>query len=90
MHVMEETIRRKLEARLAPLSLTVVDDSARHAGHAGAQPGGGTHFSVTIVSAVFEHKKPVERHRLVYEALGDAFKDRLHALSIRALAPSET
>jgi len=81
-------IRERLTAALAPQSIDVQDDSAAHAGHAGARSGGG-HFTVTIVSAAFAGKSLVERHRMVYDALGGAMRDEIHALVIRAVAPDE-
>jgi BolA protein len=83
-----ERIRAALEAALAPSSLDVVDDSARHAGHPGARDGRG-HFDVAIVSAAFEGKAPLARHRLVYAALGTMMETDIHALSIRADTPGE-
>lgn len=82
-------IEHKLKAGLAPLRLEIVDESARHAGHAGARESGGGHFNVTIVSAAFTGKGLLERHRLVYETLGDTLRREIHALSIRALSPEE-
>lgn len=79
-------IRERLMAALAPESIDVKDDSAEHAGHAGARSGGG-HFQVTIVSAAFAGKSLVERHRMIYDALGNAMRDEIHALVIRASAP---
>jgi BolA family transcriptional regulator, general stress-responsive regulator len=81
-------IRAALEAALAPGSLDVVDDSARHAGHAGARDGRG-HFNVSIVSEAFAGKPPLARHRMVYAALGDMMQTDIHALSIVARAPDE-
>ncbi len=83
-----ERLRGRIGAALAPVELEIVDDSARHAGHEGAESGGG-HFNLRIVSKAFEGKSPVERHRLVYEALGDAMHRDVHALSIRAYTPEE-
>ncbi|CAB3755146.1 BolA family transcriptional regulator [Burkholderia puraquae] len=80
-------IEARLTASLAPLSLTVRDDSAQHAGHAGAAAGG--HFTVTIVSAAFTGKPRVARHRLVYDALADAMQRGIHALAIVAYTPEE-
>jgi BolA protein len=82
-------MRRRLEAALAPERLELVDDSAKHAGHAGAAPGGNTHWSVAIVSAAFAGKPTVARHRLVYQALGDLMQNPIHALQISARAPGE-
>ena len=83
-------MRRRLEQALAPSQLELIDDSARHAGHAGAAPGGNTHWRVTIVSAAFAGKPTVARHRLVYEALGDLMQRPIHALQISARAPGES
>ena len=79
-------IRARLEAAFAPESLEIVDDSHRHAGHAGAKDGRG-HFSVTIVSKHFAGTKPLERHRMVYAALGNLMQTDIHALSVTALCP---
>jgi BolA protein len=81
-------IRERLSAALAPERLDIVDESHRHVGHAGARSGGG-HFAVTVVSAAFAGKSLLQRHRLVYQALGDAMNTEIHALSIQALAPGE-
>jgi len=81
-------IRRRLEQALAPESLEIVDDSAQHVGHAGAQGGGG-HYTVTIVSPSFDGHSPVERHRLVYRALGELMGRDIHALRINAYTPNE-
>ncbi|MCC6211072.1 MAG: BolA family transcriptional regulator [Burkholderiales bacterium] len=88
MSVAEE-MRRRLQA-LAPLRLELVDDSARHAGHAGAAPGGNTHWSLLIVSAAFAGKPAVARQRMVYAALGDLMQNPIHALAIVARAPGES
>ena len=82
-------IRERLTAALSPTSLEIVDDSHRHAGHAGARDGRG-HFNLTVVSDAFRDRKLIERHRMVYDALGDAMQTDIHALSIRAYAPDET
>lgn len=84
-----DRMRRKLEAAFAPARLEIVDDSHRHAGHAGARPEGETHFNVTIVSAAFAGIGRVERQRKVYSVLADELRDRVHALQLRTLAPEE-
>jgi BolA family transcriptional regulator, general stress-responsive regulator len=84
-----DKIRRKLTETFAPTRLDIVDDSHRHAGHAGAREGGETHFSVEMVSATFAGKSRVERQRLVYAALAAEMADRVHALALRTLAPGE-
>ena len=86
MNQRTEQIRERLTAALSPVSLEVVDDSHLHAGHAGARGGGG-HFTVHIVSAAFEGKAPLARHRLVFDALGDMMQKEIHALSIKASTP---
>jgi len=84
-----ETIRQKLTARFAPTRLDIADESHRHAGHAGARPEGETHFSVTIVSAVFVGESRVARERLVYQTLAAELATRVHALSLTTLTPEE-
>ena len=84
-----EGIRTKLTARFAPTRLEIVDESHRHAGHAGAHPAGETHFAVTIVAAAFAGQNRVARQRLVYQTLADELATRVHALSLTTLAPGE-
>jgi BolA protein len=88
-----DDIRAKLSAAFTPQALTVSDESARHAGHAGARTltgsGGETHFEVRIVSAQFEGLSRIERQRHIHAVLAAEFKGGLHALSLKALAPSE-
>lgn len=84
-----EQVAGKLRRALAPSRLEVSDESHLHAGHAGARPGGGTHFQVEVVSRLFEGKARIERQRMVYAVLADEMKDRLHALSLRTLTPAE-
>ncbi|MFZ5656482.1 MAG: BolA family protein [Pseudomonadota bacterium] len=81
-------IRAALEAAFAPLALEVVDDSHRHAGHAGARDGRG-HFNVAIVSPRFAGMPPLARHRAVYAALGELMTTDIHALAIVARTPEE-
>lgn len=81
-------IRAALDAAFAPVALEVVDDSARHAGHAGARDGRG-HFNVEVVSPVFTGLGALARHRAVYAALDAMMVTDIHALSIRALTPEE-
>jgi BolA family transcriptional regulator, general stress-responsive regulator len=83
-----DTIRRLLTEAIKPETLEIIDNSAAHAGHAGARSGGG-HYNVTIVAEVFEGKSLVQRHQLIYQALGDLMKQQIHALGINALSPSE-
>jgi BolA family transcriptional regulator, general stress-responsive regulator len=81
-------LETRLRAALAPVeSIAVRDDSAQHAGHAGAAAGG--HYSVTIVAAAFAGKPRIARHRLVYDALADAMQRGIHALAITAYTPEE-
>ncbi|BCX81210.1 BolA family transcriptional regulator, general stress-responsive regulator [Methylomarinovum caldicuralii] len=80
-------IKDRLQQTLSPQHLELVDASAAHAGH--AQAGGAGHFYLTIVSAAFAGKGPVQRHQLVYQALGDMMQSEIHALSIQAYTPEE-
>jgi BolA family transcriptional regulator, general stress-responsive regulator len=82
-------IEQKLGEALKPLRLLVVDESHRHAGHAGAHPLGESHFRVEVVSAVFKGLTRVARQRLVYGLLEAELKDRVHALALRTLTPEE-
>jgi BolA protein len=84
-----EAIRARLAA-LEPLSLELVDESAQHAGHAGARPGGNTHWRLEIVSPRFSGKPTIARHRMVYQALGELMQHPIHALAISARSPEET
>jgi len=83
-----ERLARRLEESLRPDLLEVIDDSHRHAGHAGAADGRG-HFTVLIVSRRFAGLRTLQRHKLVYEVVGDMMITDIHALSIQALAPDE-
>ena len=83
-----EIIKQKLNETLKPELIEIIDDSAAHAGHAGAKNGGG-HYNVTIVADIFNDKSLVQRHQLIYQALGDLMKNEIHALGINALTPSE-
>jgi len=83
-----ETIRSRLVAALAPDALDIEDESHRHAGHAGARDGRG-HFRVRIISAAFEGRNAIARHRAVYAALGDLMQTDIHALAIDARTPEE-
>ncbi len=83
-----DLIRTRLET-LSPVALHVVDDSAAHAGHAGAMASGGGHFHLTIVSDVFLGKNAVARHRMVYAALADLMQNQIHALQIEAMTPDQ-
>lgn len=83
-----DRIRERLAARLAPASLELIDESHLHAGHAGARSGKG-HFRVRIVSDAFAGRATLQRHRMVYDALGELMTQEIHALSIEALTPTE-
>ena len=89
MSIQERIVARLTEA-LDPIVLDVIDESDRHAGHAGARPGGGTHYRVRIVSAKFAGLSRVARHRVVYAQLPAEFADGLHALALDAKAPGES
>jgi len=89
VHPVETAIRDRLSS-LQPVMVDLRDESAQHAGHAGARPSGGSHWQLTIVSDAFRGKSAVARHRMVYEALGDLMKRDIHALKIEALSPDQT
>ena len=84
-----QALREALERELAPDELVIVDESARHHGHAGWREGGETHFRVEVVAACFAGRSRIERQRLVHAAAADLLKERIHALSIAAAAPGE-
>jgi BolA protein len=81
-------IRAALQQQLAPLALDITDDSAAHAGHAGAREGG--HFRVTLVANAFRGQPSIERHRLVYAAVASLMGTDIHALNIVARTPEES
>lgn len=83
------TIREKLSRAFTPSRLVIVDESARHAGHAGARAEGESHFAVTIVAAAFAGLGRVARQRLVYQTLAVELATRVHALSLTTLTPEE-
>ena len=80
---------KRLNSALSPTRMDLRDDSEEHRGHGGYNPAGESHFSLEIESAAFAGKSRVERQRMIYHALGDLMRERVHALSIRALAPGE-
>lgn len=82
-----DMMRQRLAA-LSPVSIEIIDESQRHAGHAGARNGGG-HYTLRIVSAQFGGKNTMERHRMIYFVLGGMMKREIHALHIKAHAPDE-
>ena len=83
-----QRIEARLRERLSPSHLEIIDDSAKHVGHPGAAAGGG-HYSCVIVAEEFRGRSTLERHRAVYEALGDLMKAEIHALALQTLAPEE-
>jgi BolA protein len=89
MGAVASTIHDKLTTAFAPTRLEVEDDSARHHGHAGATPGGESHFNVAIEAAHFKGLSRVARQRAVLAALADELAGPVHALSIKARAPGE-
>ena len=80
---------RRLDSALSPTRVELVDDSEQHRGHGGYNPAGESHFTLRIESAAFAGKSRVERQRMIYGALGELMRERVHALSIRASAPGE-
>jgi len=87
--VVKARIAQKLAEGLAPAALNIIDDSHRHARHGHHHPDGETHFTVEVVSAAFEGKSLIERHRLVNALLSEELADRVHALAISAKTPQE-
>lgn len=85
-----EAITSKLREAFEPSLLEVVDQSAAHAGHAGARPGGETHFQVVIASPAFVGMSRVERHRMVHRVLAAELAGPVHALALQTLTPNET
>jgi len=83
-------LRSKLEAALSPSSLVIEDESAKHAGHAGAREGGETHFRIRIVAESFAGLNRVQRQRKVYAAVAEELAERVHALSLVTLTPEES
>ena len=86
---MTSRLRVKLEAALSPLALDIEDESAKHAGHAGAREGGETHYRIRIVSESFAGLSRVQRQRKVYAAVAEELAERVHALSLVTLTPEE-
>lgn len=84
----KRTLMKRLQTALKPVKLDVVDDTDKHAGHAGSK-GGLSHFQIEIVSPLFEGHNLVKRHRMVYEALGDMMHEDIHALAIQAHTQEE-
>ncbi len=84
-----DSIKTRLTDALNPQKIEIADNSQAHAGHAGAQSGGG-HYHVRIVAEAFTGKSLVQRHQLIYKALGDLMKQDIHALGIEAFTPSES
>jgi BolA protein len=89
MGAVTEAIRDKLSQAFSPQRLEIVDDSARHHGHAGSREGGESHFNVVIEAVAFKGQGRVQRQRAVYAALQDELAGPVHALSVKALAPGE-
>lgn len=89
MGAVAEAIRRKLHTALAPERLEIVDDSDKHAGHAGHREGGESHFTVTIVASAFAGLSRVARQRRINALLAEELAGPVHALSIKASAPGE-
>jgi BolA protein len=85
----KNTIQDKLTIAFRPETLTIVDESHLHAGHAGSRPGGESHFRVTLVSVAFAGKGRVERHRMVNQVLSEELAGPIHALAVHPSAPGE-
>jgi len=89
MQTRAERIARALEGAFPPARVQVADDSAKHAGHSGAAPGGETHYTVLVVSPAFQGQSRVARSRAAHAVLAAEFAGGLHALSLRLLTPTE-
>ena len=89
MGAIAQSLSRKLTAALSPVALEILDDSARHAGHAGAAPGGETHFTISITSAAFAGMNRFARQRRVYAIVAEELVGPVHALSLTTRAPGE-
>ena len=87
MSTITDLMQERLE-QLKPLSLDIRDDSSQSSGHEGAKGGGG-HYWLSIVAQAFSGKARIQRHRLIYSALGDLMQQKIHALSIEAFSPEE-
>ena len=85
----QQQLRDKITRALAPVRFEIVDESSHHAGHAGARPGGESHFRMTIVSAAFTGKSRVARQRMVYDILAAELASDVHALALTTLTPDE-
>ena len=86
----QQAIERKVTETLRPISFKIVNDSHKHAGHAGnpsGAPDAETHFTCTIESSAFDGKSRIQQHRMVYELLGEEFAQGLHALALKTSAP---
>jgi BolA family transcriptional regulator, general stress-responsive regulator len=84
-----DLIKDRITQALAPVTLELIDESQAHAGHAGAIESGGGHFSALIVANAFDGKNLVQRHQLVYRALGDLMQTEIHAFSMKVYSPEE-
>lgn len=82
-------IEQRLHAALSPEELNVINDSAKHHGHAGDDGSGESHFTVEITCAAFAGQSRLTRQRMVNKALGDLMRDKVHAMAIKARAPGE-
>lgn len=80
----------RLNSALSPTRIELIDESEQHRGHGGYNPAGESHFSLRIESHAFNGKSRVERQRMIYAALGDLMRERVHALSIHAAAPRQS
>jgi BolA protein len=86
----KERIISLLTQEFNPQFIELIDDSAKHAGHAGASAGGETHYNLVVVSEKFSEMPKVRRHQAIYKVLDGEFKNGLHALAIKAMQPDET
>jgi len=85
----KDIIQKTLQSHFKVSHLEIKDDSDLHKNHSGAIESGGGHYTIVIVSSDFRDKKMIERHRMVYKALGEYFKNKIHALVLKTLTPEE-
>lgn len=87
--MMKTTIETKLRERFSPLHLEVADNSHLHVGHTHYQPGGNSHFTITIISPVFSNLTRLQRHQCVYACLEEELKGGVHAICLKTLCPQD-
>jgi len=87
--LLSEIIKEKIEKSLSIAGVIIEDESYKHEGHPGSRPGGETHFKIKVISESFSGKSRIERQRMIFRALENEMKEKIHAISIAALTPKE-